>query len=1086
MYAELHALSNFTFLRGASRPEELVAQAAKLNYHAIAITDECSLAGIVKAHVAAKDHDLKLIIGSEFVFLDNENSEGNKQNFIKLILLAPDKTAYSELSALISLARRRSVKGEYRIAISDLNLFGQSCLAIWLPERTTNNKLLTNHQGSALKALFPEQLWLGINQSLGANEQQNYLYSFSLARNLDIPMVACGNVHMHTARRKPLQDALTAIRLNTSIDQLGTRLHINAERYLRPLTKLQKLYPLALLDETLLISQRCHFSLDELRYQYPREVVPKDWQPDDYLRHLTMSGAEQRWPHGIPDDVRKTLEKELLLIHEMHYEYYFLTVYDIVQFARSRNILCQGRGSAANSVVCYCLFITEVSPVRVSLLFERFISKERNEPPDIDVDFEHERREEVIQYIYKKYTRERAALAATVITYRVRSAVRDIGKALGLSPLFIEQLAKSLAWWDRQSDLQQRFKENHLPRPEAMAEHFFRLVQEILGFPRHLSQHVGGFIITEGPISQLVPVENASMPERTVIQWDKDDIEALGLMKVDVLALGMLSTIRKCFDLMSSYGATVTTMEAVPEDDTATYDMLCAGDSIGTFQVESRAQISMLPRLRPRCYYDLVIQVAIVRPGPIQGDMVHPYLKRRANPEAVSYPSEAIKAVLKSTLGIPIFQEQVIKLAMVAAGFSGGEADQLRRAMASWGKNGNLMKFENKLINGMLERGYSEDFAHRLFEQIKGFGGYGFPESHSASFALLAYFSAWLKCHHPAAFYCALLNSQPMGFYSPSQLVQDARRHGIEVYPVDVLHSHWDHRLELSGPNFKSEAEAEPEPASKAKTPTTKTMESSSDPGLHLGLRLGLRQVKGLSQAGGQRIEAAQQQRCFASLNDLVKRAQLDKRDREALASANALQAFSGHRYQAHWQMLAIEPERPLLDNTCIVDSGTTDNIKMPQSARKKSEADLVQLPAPSVIDDMLADYRTTGLTLGHHPMALLRDHPVFRGCKRQADLQGLNTNRFVRVAGLVTGRQRPGSASGVVFLTLEDETGNINVIVWKDLQERFREALLSSKLLLVKGVMECKNEVIHVIAGELIDHSGVLDNLAIKSRDFR
>ena len=1071
MYAELHTLSNFSFLRGASHPQELVAQAAKLGYRAIAITDECSLAGVVKAHVAAKDHDIKLIIGSELAFdgcvkgdrvkkddikEGDTIKESHQGGIVKLVLLAPDKTAYHQLSALITLARRRSDKGKYRLSISDLNLFGKGCLAIWLP----SNSPATTEQGEILKALLPDRLWLGVTRTLAADEQHHYLCRYTLARQLDIPMVACGDIHMHTAARKPLQDALTAIRLNTSVDKLGTSLQANSERYLRPVAKLQRLYPQALLDETLCISEQCTFSLDELRYQYPREVVPAGNNPHQYLRQLTMAGARQRWPEGIPDGVADTIERELSLIREMRYEYYFLTVYDIVQFARSRNILCQGRGSAANSVVCYCLFITEVSPTRVSLLFERFISRERNEPPDIDVDFEHERREEVIQYIYKKYTRERAALAATVITYRVRSAVRDIGKALGLSPLFIEQLAKSLAWWDRKGDLQQRFKENHLPNHEAMAQHFFRLVQEILGFPRHLSQHVGGFIITEGPISQLVPVENASMPERTVIQWDKEDIEALGLMKVDVLALGMLSAIRKCFDLMRNYGATVTTMQGVPEGDTATYDMLCKGDSVGTFQVESRAQISMLPRLRPRCYYDLVIQVAIVRPGPIQGDMVHPYLKRRANPQAVTYPSEDIKEVLKSTLGIPIFQEQVIKLAMVAAGFSGGEADQLRRAMASWGKNGNLMKFESKLVNGMLERGYSEDFAHRLFEQIKGFGGYGFPESHSASFALLAYVSAWLKRHHPAAFYCALLNSQPMGFYSPSQLVQDARRHGIHIRPVDVLHSHWDHCLELPHDSAK-------------KAQVTETRQPA--------LRLGMRIVKGLTQAAALRIESTRDQCVFTDMNDLIRRTQLNKKDREALASANALQAFSAHRYQAHWQILGIEPERPLLNKIQEAENKALSA----QTTEHPPKADTIQLPAPSAIDNMLADYRSTGLTLGSHPMALLRDHPVFKHCKRQIDLQDLNTNRFVRVAGLVTGRQRPGSASGVVFLTLEDETGNINVIVWKDLQQRFRQALLGSKLLLVKGVMECKNEVIHVIAGELIDHSDVLDSLAVKSRDF-
>jgi error-prone DNA polymerase len=1055
VYAELHALSNFSFLRGASRPEELVTQAAKLGYKAITIADECSLAGVVKAHVAARDCGIKLIIGSEFIVGYRQSTADT----IKLVLLAPNKAAYGELSALITLARRRSIKGEYRLAISDLNLFGKSCLAIWLPDNNSGinssgiNSSIITAQGEALQALFPDSLWLGITKTLAAGEQHRHLSLYTLARQLNIPMVACGDIHMHCPARKPLQDALTAIRLNTSVDQLGTRLQSNSEHHLRSVPRLQSLYPRALLHETLKISERCSFSLDELRYQYPREVVPKGSNPHTYLRQLTMTGARQRWPEGIPEGVISTLERELSLIREMQYEYYFLTVYDIVRFARRRNILCQGRGSAANSVVCYCLFITEVSPTRVALLFERFISKERDEPPDIDVDFEHERREEVIQYIYKKYTRERAALAATVITYRIRSAVRDIGKALGLSPIFIDQLAKSLAWWDRQGDLQQRFKENHLPDHEAMAQRFFNLVQEILGFPRHLSQHVGGFIITEGPISQLVPVENASMPERTVIQWDKEDIETLGLMKVDVLALGMLSAIRKCLELMQGYGAAVTTMQAVPEGDTATYDMLCAGDSIGVFQVESRAQISMLPRLRPRCYYDLVIQVAIVRPGPIQGDMVHPYLKRRDNPETVTYPSAALKEVLKSTLGIPIFQEQVIKLAMVAAGFSGGEADQLRRAMASWGKNGNLMKFETKLVNGMLERGYQEDFAHRLFNQIKGFGGYGFPESHSASFALLAYVSSWLKCHHPAAFYCALLNSQPMGFYSPSQLVQDARRHNISIRPVDVVYSSWDHRLELP----------------------LATVTEARQPALRLGLRL----VKGLTRAAGMRIETARSECPFADLPDLIRRAQLDKKDREALASANALRHFSPHRHQANWQILGIEPPRPLLDSKRSTNKKTSGNKNYPGTEES------TVLSSPSTVEDMLADYQTTGLTLGSHPMALLRKHSVFRGCKRQSELVNHGNKRFVRIAGLVTGRQRPGSASGVVFLTLEDETGNINVIVWKDLQQRFRQALLSSKLLLVKGIMECKNEVIHVIAGELIDCSEVLEELTIKSRDF-
>jgi error-prone DNA polymerase len=709
-----------------------------------------------------------------------------------------------------------------------------------------------------------------------------------------------------------------------------------------------------------------------------------------------------------------------------------------VRFARSRDILCQGRGSAANSVVCYCLHITEVSPEEVSLLFERFISRERDEPPDIDVDFEHERREEVIQYIYRKYSRKRAALAATVITYRSRSAVRDVGRALGLDPVFIDDLAKSLAWWDRASDLEKRFSEQGIAEHSKSAQLFYDLVQQILGFPRHLSQHVGGFVITRSPISTLVPVENASMDGRTVIQWDKEDIETLGLLKVDVLALGMLSAIRKSLQLVNRYEPRLKAIQDIPRADAATYRMLQAADSLGVFQIESRAQMSMLPRLKPVCFYDLVIQVAIVRPGPIQGDMVHPYLRRRQGKEPVEYPNDEIKAVLERTLGVPIFQEQAIKLAMVAAGFSGGEADQLRRAMASWGKNGNLMRFETKLVEGMLARGYERDFASRLFEQIKGFGGYGFPESHSASFALLAYVSAWLKCHHPAAFYCGLLNSQPMGFYSPSQLVQDARRHGVPVLAVDINHSFWDHQL-------------------------LEDREHS--------LRLGFRLVKGMSKAGAARIMEQRRNSPFVHVSDLRQRGQLDRRDMEALADSDALASLSGHRHQAQWQIMALEEKRPLLE----------DEHHQPASHFN----DGVELRAPGVAEDVLADYRSTGVTLRAHPMSLLRpDHP-FNRCKKHSDLPSLGNNRFISIAGLVTGRQRPGTASGVLFLTLEDETGNSNIVVWPRVQERFRKPLMTSQLLLVKGTVESRDNVIHIIAGALFDYSSHLQQLHIKSRDF-
>jgi error-prone DNA polymerase len=1018
MYAELHAISNFSFLRGASHPQELVQRAAELGYAAIALTDECSLAGAVRAHLAAREYGIRLILGSEFRLREG----------IHLVLLAPDRTAYGDLASLISLGRRRSPKGEYDLGLDDLPPYARHCLALWRPDRDCDPAT-----GARLHALFEKRLWIGIARHLDGDDDA-FAAQCRTAALLDIPPVACGAVTMHCAQRKPLQDALTAIRRNTPVDALGRCLAANAERHLRPLARLRTLYPPQLLAETLTIAARCRFSLDELRYEYPDEVVPAGTSPSAHLTALVAEGAARRWPAGVPPAVQATLERELALIAELRYEHYFLTIHDIVVFARGRGILCQGRGSAANSAVCYCLFITEVSPEQIELLFERFISRERDEPPDIDVDFEHERREEVIQYIYRKYGRERAALAATLITYRHRSAVRDLGKALGLDPQLIERLARSQARWDRSDELAQRLRElagGDDPRLDWLV----RLVAEIRGFPRHLSQHVGGFVISRGPITRLVPVENAAMAERTLIQWDKDDLEALGLMKIDVLALGMLTAIRKCLATLAELGAPVRRIDAIPPADPATYDMLCRGDSVGVCQVESRAQMSMLPRLRPRCYYDLVIQVAIVRPGPIQGDMVHPFLRRREGSEPVTYPSDAIRAVLERTQGVPIFQEQAIRLAMVAAGFSGGEADRLRRAMASWGKSGNLLAFERKLIEGMTARGYDPDFARRLFEQIKGFGGYGFPESHAASFALLVYVSAWLKRHYPAAFYCALLNSQPMGFYSPSQLVQDARRHQVEVRPVDVAHSRWDHSLETAGDGRQA-------------------------------LRLGLRLVRGLRRTAAERIAAARERRPFTGLPDLARRTHLDRSQLTTLAAANALQTFSGHRHQAHWDVAGLE--RPL-----------------PLTAQAPTREPRIGLPAPTTGADLLADYRATGLTLGPHPMALLRNHPLLRRCILQGDLPNRRNGSFARIAGLVTGRQRPGTASGVIFLTLEDETGNINVIVWRDLQARFRSALLDARLLLVKGVLEQRHGVCHIIAGELIDHSALLSDLAIRSRDF-
>lgn len=1026
-YAELHCLSNYSFLRAASHPQELVARAAACGYTALAITDECSLAGVVRAHVAAKQHGIKLIIGSEFNLTEN----------IKLVALAPSRAAYAELSGLISRSRRRSPKGEYCTHLRDVIFHLKRCLIIWLPGDGEHEAAY----GKQLARLCKDRLWLGVSRLLGNDESRRFRARYQLAKTLKLPMVACGDVQMHCASRKPLHDVLTAIHENTSVQRLGKRRLANSQQHLRTLDKLLPLYPPSMIAETLFIAEQCQFSLEELRYEYPEEVVPAGHNAQSYLREQIALGAANRWPNGVPQEVQARIHKELDLITELHYEYYFLTVYDIVRFARERGILCQGRGSAANSVVCYCLGITEVSPEQISLLFERFISRERDEPPDIDVDFEHERREEVIQYIYQKYSRRRAALAATVISYRSRSAVRDVGKALGLDSVFVDDLAKSLAWWNRERELTARFTEQGVQDGNRLAALFLQLVQEILGFPRHLSQHVGGFVISRGPLSNMVPLENASMPDRTVIQWDKNDIEALGLLKVDILALGMLSAIRKTLALVNRDYPQLDRIQDIPKEDRATYQMLQRADSVGVFQIESRAQMSMLPRLKPARFYDLVIEIAIVRPGPIQGDMVHPYLRRRNGLEAVTYPSEDIKSVLESTLGVPIFQEQVIRLAMVAAGFTGGEADALRRAITNWGRDSKLLTFEKKLINGMISRGYSADFAVQLFDQIKGFGGYGFPESHSASFALLAYISAWFKCHHPAAFYVGLLNSQPMGFYTPSQLLQDARRHGVMVLPIDINESPWDHQL----------------------LPRT----ARGQPPIRLGLRL----IDGLSKAGGKRLIATRNAGYFKSISELRRRAQLDKGDMEALASADAMRSISGHRHQSQWQIMAAEPNRPLLQE----EHGETANALN----------DNVVLDPPSVAEEVFADYASTGLTLRAHPLALLRDETPFNRCRRHGDLGAADNRRFVRIAGIVTCRQRPGTASGVVFLTLEDETGNHNVVVWPKIQDHCRQALMTAQLLVVKGTLEVKDGTMHIIASGLYDHSQALNTLRIKSRDF-
>ena len=1022
-YAELHALSNFTFLRGASHPEELVETAAQLGYDALAITDECSMSGVVRAHAAAKEFGLrKLIIGSEL----------RLQSGRKLIVLAQNRRGYAALCRLITNARRAAEKGRYELARSYFEEGLPDCLVLWVPDQD----FTLDVEDHWIRETFRDRLWIAVELLADGRQREQLAKLREEGRRLDLPLVAAGDVHMHCRARRILQDAVTAIRYGTTVDNAGFALYPNGERHLRPLDVLQHIYPADLLEETVRIADAIDFSLDELCYTYPNEIVPENETPVTYLRKLTEEGMQRRWPEGVPEKVIRIVEHELALIADLEYEPYFLTVYDIVTFARSQDILCQGRGSAANSAVCFCLGITEVDPGRMEMLVERFISRERNEPPDIDVDFEHERREEVIQYIYQKYGRERAALAATVITYRPRSALRDIGKVLGLSDLQVERLSRSMQWWDGHKVDDSRILEAGLSPDSPVIKRLLYLVRELIGFPRHLSQHVGGFVISNAPLYELVPVENATMPDRTVIQWEKNDLEDLGLLKVDVLGLGMLTAIRRSFDLIHKFDGRKYTLANVPAEDPQVYDMICDGDTVGVFQIESRAQMAMLPRLRPRCYYDLVIEVAIIRPGPIQGDMVHPYLRRRNGEEAVDYPSEEVKGVLQRTLGVPIFQEQVMQLAVVAAGFTPGEADHLRRAMAAWKRRGGLGPFEDKLVNGMRERGYEEEFARQIFQQILGFGEYGFPESHSASFALLVYVSSWLKCHEPAAFTCALLNSQPMGFYSASQLVQDTQRHGVSVRPVDINRSDWDCSLE------------------------------AEDTGA-AALRLGLRMVKGLPREAGDRIVSERTGGDYRHVQALLERVGLDRRELGVLASSGALQSLSGDRHRARWDVAGAEKPMPLFP-----------------SMERYEAVPLLRKPTEG--QNIVADYRNTGLTLERHPMCLLRRHLDRYRYIRAEQLPALGDGHAVNVAGLVITKQRPGTASGVIFVTLEDESGQVNLVLWKQVAEQYRAALLNARLLGVAGELQIEGQVIHVIARQLFDHSGLLGDLSVHSRDFR
>jgi error-prone DNA polymerase len=1114
-YAELHCLSSFSFLRGASHPEELVERAASQGYAALALTDECTLAGAVRAHLAAKDAALPLVIGTELTLADG----------MKLVLLATGRASYGDLCQLVTRGRRNATKGTYRLARDDIAELGSQCLALWLPElhlaaRTIGDALRADAQ--FVRDVFSDRAWIGVELLAQAGDAARLAHSAALGRASGLPLVAAGDAHMHVRARRALQDTLTAIRLKTPLAECTHALHPNGERHLRSRARLAGVYPPELLAETLNVAARCRFSLDELRYEYPEEIVPPNETAASWLRKLVERGLAERYGEdrcrrcnssesargaaqcnasytsdtdllqgddtfrctSAPAGVRALIEHELALIAELRYEPYFLTVHDIVAFARSRGILCQGRGSAANSAVCYALHITEVDPARMQMLFERFISKERNEPPDIDVDFEHQRREEVMQYVYGKYGRDRAALAATLITYRPKSAVRDVGRAFGLDLAQLDRLTGVFAWWDGRAIHRERIREAGFDPDNPVIRRVVALAGRLLGFPRHLSQHVGGFVIARGLLERMVPVENAAMADRTVIQWDKDDLDAMGLLKVDCLALGMLSAIRRALDMVSARRGTPMRMQDIPAEDAAVYAMICRADTIGVFQIESRAQQSMLPRLQPRTFYDLVIEVAIVRPGPIQGGMVHPYLKRRQGLEPVTYPSDAVKGVLERTLGVPIFQEQVMQLAIVAAGFTPGEADRLRRSMAAWRRKGGLQVFEQRLVDGMGARGYDEAFARQIYQQILGFGEYGFPESHSASFALLVYVSSWLKHYEPAAFCAALLNSQPMGFYAPAQLVGDARRHGVDVRPPDVTISEWDCTLEdrcrrcnASGPALIAvemgvmemgvrDVFARSKSASCAAAPrnTSLTPISASDTGV--ALRLGLRLVRGLTEAGAARIVAARRERAFTSATDLAHRARLDKRDLAALADADALAALSGHRHEATWDVAGVERLPALL-------AGAAFDEAQPS------------LAPPTEGQDIVADYRRLGLTLRRHPLALLRGQLRKRRLATAEDVLRAPHGRLVRTAGIVIGRQRPDTASGVVFVTIEDETGATNVIVWRDLGDRQRRELLGARLLGVYGKVEREGAVVHVLAGRLVDMTPLLGALPTRSRDF-
>lgn len=1108
-HAELQATSNFSFLRGASHPEELVERAAALGWQALALTDRNTLAGVVRAHLAAKRAGLRFLPGARLDLLDAPS----------LLCLPTTRAAYGRLARLLTLGRRRAPKGQCRLERADLPSAAEGQIFVAVASESALPDAADPPGAAASPSSMPPSrrrrapevafapgspfarhlewcrdrldapLYLAATHLLRGDDDRRLACLASLSQALGVPLAATGSVEMHDPRRRRLHDVLACVREGRTIDDAGRRLAPNAERQLKPPSEVAHLlrrHPEALANAAA-VAEQCRFSLDEIRYEYPAEVVPGGGTPQERLETLARKGADSRWPEGIPAKVRAALKHELALIGKLNYAPYFLTVDDIVRTARERGILCQGRGSAANSVVCYCLGITSVDPTRIDLLFERFVSEERDEAPDIDVDFEHERREEIIQYIYRKHGRDRAGLAATVVSYRPRSALRDVGKAMGLSQDVIGRLLSMVSWWSGPAGEEQAREQGFDPADRRLRL-ALELARELCGFPRHLSQHTGGFVISRTPLCEIVPVQNAAMPDRTVIEWNKDDLEALGLIKVDVLGLGMLSCIRRAFGLLEAHHGVRHTMASVPQEDPAVYEMIQRADTVGVFQIESRAQMAMLPRLRPKTFYDLVIEVAIVRPGPIQGDMVHPYLRRRQGLEPVRYPSEELRQTLEKTLGVPLFQEQAMKIAIVAAGFSASEADQLRRAMASFRNYGTVHRFRDKFVRGMTRRGYDPAFAESCFRQIEGFGDYGFPESHAASFALLVYVSSWIKRRYPAIFACALLNSQPMGFYAPAQIVRDAREHGVEVRPADVNRSEWDATLEPADRTARSEPASRTEQSkpvdrtarSKSADRTARSESASqtaqSEPAeeARFALRLGLSRVRGLREEDAARLVAAREEApggAYLSPEDLWRRSGISRAALVRLANADAMRSMGLDRRQAAWAAKALEAGGPL---PLFENSGRRGPGAQSGGGTEIEPA----LPAMSASEHVVADHRTTGLSLKQHLVAFLRERLAQRGVRPASDLSGLPGGARVAVAGLVLVRQRPGSGK-VMFVTLEDETGVANLVVLPAVRERWRRELLTARLMICHGKVQAQDGVIHVVAKKIEERNAWLAGLS-------